>query len=290
MRRWLPILVLGLVGGLAAAPVQSVVLNLCPPSVCLGTAGDRQVAILTNGTTAATFGTDQSTTLAGDLTVSGDVTATGNITATDQTFTNATIGGTLDVTGATTLGSTLGLTGVGTFDTDLGVGGDLTVTGDLSVTGVGSVVWGKMSSAATVNASTTLTTPSALDALTFSIGASEIWRAWYVLGISGATAADIKINFEVPSGEAHLINAECLATGVDDDTSNFGANRFDTIGTTHFLCDTKGVGTYYFIVAQGYFENGATPGTISVSFAQNSSTGSDTTIGTNSSVYAVRVQ
>ncbi len=70
-----------------------------------------------------TLGVNSNATVQGTLDVTGVSTLSGN----------ATVGGTLGVTGATTLSSTLGVTGVATLSNNATVGGTLGVTGNTSV-------------------------------------------------------------------------------------------------------------------------------------------------------------
>jgi hypothetical protein len=107
---------------------------------------------------------------------------------------NATIGGTLDVTGATTLSSTLGVTGATTLSSTLGVTGAATLASTLAVTGVTTLTGGLNTPLTVPNGGTGVATRTAYGVIvggTTSTGAEQTivpGTSGYLLTSGGASA------------------------------------------------------------------------------------------------------
>jgi len=136
-----------------------------------------------------------------------------------------------------------------------------------------------------VSSSTTLQDD---DHLTFPIAANEEWRATYELSF-GATisAGGIKLAFTTPSGATQELMA-ILGTNNSGDIANGFAGRNNTSGSL-VLNIVPSAGTDAIVHASVWVLNGATPGNVTLQFAQASSSATATTSRKGGSMEATRI-
>lgn len=124
------------------------------------------------------------------------------------------------------------------------------------------------------------------DHLVFPIGANEIWHVRYALLYSASTAGDCKINVTVPSGGAYRLGILGLDASASGATGAFGTTTMTEVSGSNIR---GGSGFSALAIFEGVIVNGATPGAVTLQFAQGTSDGTATTLLANSSLVAHRI-
>ena len=121
------------------------------------------------------------------------------------------------------------------------------------------------------------------DDLFFAIGANEVWVFEFVLFVTGSTSADIKITLAVPSGATLMSGVHGL---VNSSTSSSGSLYAFSGPGDHQFIGTNNLATAM-IIYRGIVVNGATLGTCTLQYAQQSPVASDTIVQANSHMVAL---
>jgi hypothetical protein len=126
----------------------------------------------------------------------------------------------------------------------------------------------------TVNNSATLQND---DHLFFSIGANETWTFRFVLFANSGTTPDLKAAVSAPSG------ASCIYAAIDAEAA-VTTPQVTTCGTATALLSGNGAYDVYEVV--GTVVNGATAGTVTLQWAQNTATAANTIVAAGSYMHA----
>jgi hypothetical protein len=122
------------------------------------------------------------------------------------------------------------------------------------------------------------------DHLLFSgVGANEVWFCHWALIYDAGTTGDIKLAFTFPSGRVDF-----SATGTDE-TGTPTFRRWNTATSPTTAVALIGPGGPMNFNMFGVFANGATPGTLQLQWAQNTTHGTATTMKANSTLWAVKL-
>lgn len=153
------------------------------------------------------------------------------------------------------------------------------VAGAAGTTSIGRSVIVRKASNETINNSNTLQDD---DELLFAIAASEIWTVQVVLIVTSvSTTSDFKATFTVPSGCAMYANYEGNAS---NNISSWGATASGAsptaLGTTSgtSLGAVGSANLTYGVMIRGVFINGATPGSVTLQWSQNTQTVENTVV------------
>jgi len=126
----------------------------------------------------------------------------------------------------------------------------------------------------TVNNSATLQND---DDLFFSIGANETWTFRFVLFANSGTTPDLKAAVSAPSG------ASCMYAAIDAEAA-VTTPQVTTCGTATAMLTGNGAYDVYEVV--GTVVNGATAGTVTLQWAQNTATAANTIVAAGSYMHA----
>lgn len=124
------------------------------------------------------------------------------------------------------------------------------------------------------------------DVLAFTIAASEVWSAKWVIGYTAGTTEDIKTAFNVPSGATGRV----MTLGPGTAVAVTGDGSFFT--TTDLTDGTPlafGGGNSPMAIYDTVVINSTTPGTVKFRFAQNTAGATNTTVHANSYVIATKI-
>lgn len=139
----------------------------------------------------------------------------------------------------------------------------------------------------------TVTSSTALqddNELAFSVGANETWVSDWILAVDGATAGDIKIAFNSPAGSTGRWYSHTYDVGA---TTSSGAqihnNNTDLTDGGTSTRGTLGAGVSSTIRISLIIVNGVNAGTVRLRWAQGTSSGTATSVLTNSYLEARRV-
>lgn len=187
---------------------------------------------------------------------------------------NATFAGTLGVTGAATLSSTLAVTG--------------TITGSSSaVWGTGVANFGTITKRKT--ADETVTSSAVLqddDHLTFAIAANEEWVVSYQIDSGdNMSATGIKAAITAPAGAA--LSIDMTLNAVSTSAQPFGGRA--TVSGTAALNAAIATGNGNLLSIAAWILNGATPGNVTLQWAQGTSNGNALIFRKGSYMQATRV-
>jgi len=126
------------------------------------------------------------------------------------------------------------------------------------------------------------------DVLLFPIGASETWIASFVLYVDGDAAGDIKVTVAGPAGatgRVSVVGPGTTATTFENATAN---NQVNALGTAP-PAGTLGTGNVTVVLVDALIINGATPGNVTLQWAQNTSSATATRVLDASYVIPVKV-
>lgn len=127
--------------------------------------------------------------------------------------------------------------------------------------------------------------------LLFAIGANEIWEFEFYLRVDGATGGDFKAHVNGPAGVAGsfaVFGPQSGATTFDNHTVlneadvSIGGGSAPTPGTL-------GANLFVMVLVKGVVEAGATPGNVTLQWAQRASSGTATRIAAGSSLKRWRI-
>jgi hypothetical protein len=148
---------------------------------------------------------------------------------------------------------------------------------------------------------TASTTPTADPHLTFSAEANAVYTWWGWLKYDGATAGDLLVSFTAPSGS--LGEWAGHGTGITViGSSSTPTLETDTVRTNGYMLRTEsndvtqsrsfgalGVGSALSVFIKGTLRVGSTAGTWALSWAQNASNATATTLYTDSYIMLQRI-
>ncbi len=137
----------------------------------------------------------------------------------------------------------------------------------------------------------TVTSSTALqndDHLLFPVGASETWVYEFILFYTAATTGDLKVALTAPVGSTIRWTTNGLAGSAATNADSLASNVGTTSGTASGYHGGAGA-TEISIIIKGYVTTAATPGNVTLQWAQNSSSGTDTIIKTGSYLKADKV-
>lgn len=117
------------------------------------------------------------------------------------------------------------------------------------------------------------------DELFFSIGANETWSYRFVIHANSAATPDLKFTVTAPGG------ATCTFGALDAEGAVTSSNL--ACGATSGVMAGNGVYDVYEVV--GTVTNGATPGNITLQWAQNTATAGNSTVAAGSYLNATRI-
>ena len=141
---------------------------------------------------------------------------------------------------------------------------------------------------ATTTSAVSDTTLDADSELNFAIGASQKWVAtWHLVAFSTVTSGDIKVAIAVPAGATVTYWVSYGATGASPET----AQRM-TVKTAAGTAVGSGLlaNLPTAVVVRAEVSNGATPGSVQLQWAQNTSNANATEVRAGSILEATRVQ
>lgn len=136
----------------------------------------------------------------------------------------------------------------------------------------------------------TVTSSAALqndNELLFAIAASEAWVIFAYLFTDGATAGDIQATFTGPAGSTGVVavvGPGTAATAFADSLVNNQGGAF----AAGLPAGTFGAGNKTLVTVVGSVVNGATPGNVTLQWAQRASSATATTVYTGSFLVATR--
>jgi hypothetical protein len=110
-----------------------------------------------------------------------------------------------------------------------------------------------------------------------------VWQYHWALIYDAGTAGDIKLAFTFPSGRIDF-----SATGTDE-TGTATFRRWNTATSPSGALGLIGPGGVMCFDLFGVFANGGTPGDIHLQWAQNTSSGTATTMKANSTLWGVQL-
>lgn len=127
--------------------------------------------------------------------------------------------------------------------------------------------------------------------LLFAIGASEIWSVQYYLRVDGATGGDIKLHVNGPSGVDGWFGVEGPGTGAGTFVNMAMNNEADVTPGSGLapIAGTLGASAFVYVKVVAMVVNGATPGNVTLQWAQATSSGTATRVMANSYLIAHRV-
>lgn len=153
--------------------------------------------------------------------------------------------------------------------------------------GIGLVVKRKTADES-VTSSTTLQDD---DELFFAAAANEIWLVEFVLFVDGATAGDIKVAVEAPTGSTIRAGVQGLIS-----TAGTTSGSMETASTTYsgtaavgYTVGTAGSGTGTTVSLRGQVVVGSTAGNILLRWAQGTSSGTASKVLTGSYLVGHRI-
>lgn len=161
----------------------------------------------------------------------------------------------------------------------------INMTGSKTFTGTGTARGAVKGSNTARNANTVL---AADPDMVFTTKAGEVYRFQYLLAWDGSTTADIKFNMSVPANNSYQIGATCL----DITTITNVRNTATSSGGADVTCGGAGIGTFLYTVLDGFVSASASaaPGTVSLTWAQNTSDATNTTMYSGSLVTFTRIR
>jgi hypothetical protein len=167
--------------------------------------------------------------------------------------------------------------------TNLSIGGSMTIGTGITVSaGKGYRTYVKKSSAESVISNTTLQND---DEITFTLAASGVYRLSAYLAVSGPAAGDFKTAWSftgAASGGNHTMRSTVGPTTGTGDVTATAVSRFSRhTWTTSVAYGVDGTNTSH-IEEDGLLDTTAGSGTITLQWAQNSSTATSTVVGTSS--------
>lgn len=122
--------------------------------------------------------------------------------------------------------------------------------------------------------------------LILPVGINEVWQFWFNLLFTADTAGDLKTQYTFPSGGAFSAVSSFV------DAANAASNdiiRATTSPTNTAVYGSQSATVPQFIGIQGVYVNGGTGGSVTLQWAQNTSSATATTIKTNSTLWAVKL-
>lgn len=210
-------------------------------------------------------------------------------------------------TGISIVGATISATGAGSAPSGeafvtIGNSGNLSAERALAVgTGL-TLTDGGANSSATIASTTqrirktadeSVTSSTVLqsdDALNPAIAASEVLAIEWTLFYDGDVAGDLKIAVNVPAGATGFLGVTGLDSGALSiiGSVNSGTTT-DLTDTGTLVLGTVGTGTYALATVKAYIANSTTPGTVTLRWAQNTSSLTATRIKAGSFLIAHRL-
>lgn len=123
--------------------------------------------------------------------------------------------------------------------------------------------------------------------LLFAIAANEVWSGLAVISYEGATAGDLSLGLNAPSGATVQIGI--VGAGIGVSTSTGDTARFASRGSVGaFGLGALGAGTLMTAFVTFYVANSTTPGNVNIQWAQSASSGTATTVKAGSFLRADR--
>lgn len=186
--------------------------------------------------------------------------------------------------GGQTIVADLNLTGAATISSNLTVSGSATITGNLTVNG-NFTASRRVSKAAGSTSRNTTITPTADPHLTVALAVGR-YRVQLVLTVTGATGGDLRTSWGT-TGTIAIDGRACLgpAAGMTDiQDTNMHARAY--AGSSDVIYGTESDPA---VVMEDLDVNVTVPGSLTLQWAQGTSTGTDTTLASSSRMYITPV-
>lgn len=255
---------LTLSSGQASSSILSITNTTAAPSIAAlvvtsQAAGDRSVGVQVAGDTNRRLMVDSNGVHSwGSGTAAGDTNLYRSAAGTLQTDNNLSVAGTLTATGAATLSAGVTVTGAGS------VSGNLSVNGNLSVGGVGKTLYVAKPANASVTSSALLTNDPDL---TVSLAANATYLMTSTLKYEADTAGDINVAWTAPAGASNVGTMAGLLSSATSDANVFIIG-FTINNSNGNAAGGLGAGTVRSIFFSGTLTTGATAGSITLQWAQ----------------------
>ena len=137
----------------------------------------------------------------------------------------------------------------------------------------------------TVTSSTVLVNDTAL---VLPVLANEVWRFEFDILYDGASAGDIKIAFTFPASGEIVAGGIALDAGGTVTSNAFSGTTTPTASVAYAAFGT-GAGNKIFLRIPGVFINAGTGGSLTLQWAQQTSSATATTVYTNSAIWGARL-
>ncbi len=126
--------------------------------------------------------------------------------------------------------------------------------------------------------------------LTFAIGANETWYFRAVLHARGATTGDIKVGVTAPAGATKRYYGAGNSGGTTGGSGNLALASQTTDGLTLASFETMASDATFdtAIVMEGVVSNGSTAGSVTIQWAQATSSATATTVLAKSTLWAAK--
>lgn len=178
-------------------------------------------------------------------------------------------------------------------NTALTVGTNLTVNGNISAAGIGGWAHARKTSDTSVTSNTTVSADPHLSLPVVANGIYEIEGIFFFTSATTGSTPAVKLAIDAPSGAAGwwTVDAPSTTSTADPDSVRTIATVIGAANTRSYGVSVVSSGTNPAIgyICKGMLENGATPGNLSVQWAQANSSGTATVLKIYSWIRLTRV-